>query len=336
MKKLIHATLALSTLISLNACGGQVAPTGGMPYTPNMVNGQGFAQNPYMQTGYSYQAPQQQGAQPNAMMAQPQQAAQPQFNQQQPPQQSAPRPAGPQSVSLRANANHPAPQLPPQQQVAPRPAAPAQQQQAAPRQTAESIAADLLVKTRQKFDQIQNFATTIDAFEKNEKGVTRLKLKVLYQKPTATKLEILEHSNGMFKGARLRYESGVDQVTGRPGGMLGVMKLTVPMSDERIQSRRGYRLDQIDTMAIVQRLVNPALSPKVLGKTNVGGREIIVLEFPAQNHFDPSITREVLGIDMQEHFIRIHEMYAGPELVYSLKLQDVQINAPLSAKDFDI
>lgn len=334
MKKLVQATLALSTLISLNACGGQVAPTGGMPYSPNMVNGQGFAQNPYMQTGYSYQAPQQQAPQSNPMMAQPQQPAQPQFNQQ--PQQSAPRSAaGPQSVSLRSSASRPAPQLPPQQ-VAPRPAAPVQQQQAAPRQSAESIAADLLVKTRQKFDQIQNFATTIDAFEKNEKGVTRLKLKVLYQKPTATKLEILEHSNGMFAGARLRYESGIDQVTGRPGGMLGVMKLTVPMSDDRITSRRGYRLDQIDTMAIVQRLVNPALNPKVLGKTSVGGREIIVLEFPAQNHFDPAITREILGIDMQEHFIRIHEMYAGPELVYSLKLQDVQINAPLSAKDFDI
>lgn len=331
MKKIVNTALMLSTLLSLVACGGQVAPTGGIPYTPNMVNGQNFAQNPYMQTGYNYQAPQQEHI--------PQQLHQPAPQQHQLQQQpNLPNPAQPrqqQSASLRANASRPQQPLPPQAQQTQRPAA-AVQQQTAPRQSAEAIAADLLIKTRQKFDQIQNFSAVIDAFEKDDKGVTRLKLKALFQKPTANKLEILEHSNGLFKGARLRYESGVDQVTGRPGGLMGVMKLTVPMSDDRISSRRGYRLDQIDTLAIVQRLVNPALNPKVLGKTNVGGREIIVLEFPAQNHFDPAITREILGIDTQEHFVRIHEMYAGAELVYSLKLQELQLNAPLSSKDFDI
>ena len=68
----------------------------------------------------------------------------------------------------------------------------------------------------------------------------------------------------------------------------------------------------------------------------MAGRPVAVLEYTPQNHFDPSITRELIGIDMQDHFVRIHEMYAGSELVYSLKLPEVQVNAPLTSKDFEI
>jgi len=344
MKKILNITLTLSTLISLSACGGQVMPTNGMMpqqgMQGQMMNSQAFGQNPYMQNNYAYEAPQQNVQQPGMPQTQPNLGmAQPN------PQMMQPNPAtrqtgAPQTVSLSARSARPNP-LPPQQQPRPmQPAPAAVQQQAAPQapaaQSPDAIAADLLNKTRMKFGQLQSFAGTLDAFEKNEKGTTRMKLKILFQGPTDTKLEILEHSNGLFTGAKLFYKIGSGNVTGRPGGLMSMMKLTVPMSDERISSRRGYRLDQIDIAAIVNRLVNPDLKPKVMGKTNVGGREIIVLEFPAQNHMDPAITRELLGIDMQDHFVRIHEMYAGPELVYSLKLQQLDTNVPLTAKDFNI
>lgn len=48
------------------------------------------------------------------------------------------------------------------------------------------------------------------------------------------------------------------------------------------------------------------------------------------------ITRELVGIDMQDYFVRIHEMYEGPALVYSLKISDAQYNVPLQAADFNI
>lgn len=118
--------------------------------------------------------------------------------------------------------------------------------------------------------------------------------------------------------------------------MMSFMKLTVPLSDERISSRRGYRLDQIDTLAIVNRLMKSGQQPKVLGKTNFNGREIAMIEFAGQNPFDNTITREVLGIDMQDNFVRTHEMYVGTDLVYSLKLEQVTVDGTIPASDFTI
>ena len=118
---------------------------------------------------------------------------------------------------------------------------------------------------------------------------------------------------------------------------MSFMKMTLPMSDSKIKSRRGYRLDQIDTNGITTRLLgNPNLSPKILGKTNINGHEIAVLEFTNVNTFDQRITRELLGIDMKDHFVRIHEMYEGQNLVYSLKLSDVAINTTVTAADFEV
>jgi len=353
MKKLLSASLALATLISLTACGGQaqIVPTPG--YGQQQGYGQSY-QNPYMQTGYNYQAPaaqqqqrQQQATAPNLanLSGQLPTAYNPQLNQQFAGQVSAaPQQAMRAPVAVPQQAPAPgvpqqAPQAAPQQ--APAPGVPQQAPQAAPpqqqAQTPEAIAQDLLRKTREKFNSMQNFKGIAEVMEKNEKGVTNLKLDVIFQKPGRSKMQILEHPNGMYVGVKLVYDSGQDKVTGRPSGMLGFAKLTVPMTDERILTRRGYRLDSVDSLAIINRLVNdPNKKPKILGKTTMAGNQVAVLEYIPQNHFDPNSTRELPGIGMNTRVVRIHEMYAGKELVYSLKLPQVQMNAPLSAKDFEV
>ncbi|PIQ26311.1 hypothetical protein COW36_15025 [bacterium (Candidatus Blackallbacteria) CG17_big_fil_post_rev_8_21_14_2_50_48_46] len=209
----------------------------------------------------------------------------------------------------------------------------------APKATAPSVSPtqSLLEKTKARFEQIQNFRAMADVFEtKAGKGPVKAKIKVTFQKPGNSKLEIIDHSNSLYKGAKLTYKSGIDSITGRPGGAMSFMKMTLPMSDDKVTSRRGYRLDQVDTLAIVSRLIRPELNPKLLGKTTVNGRPVAVLEYQATNHFDPTITKELLGIDMETYFVRIHEMYAGSELVYSLKLPDVQFNQPMTAADLDV
>lgn len=322
MKKLLNAGLALSTLLSLTACGGQaqMVPTAGYPQqTP--VTGQ----NAYFQNNYAYQAP---ATTPQGYN----QAVQPGVQQQAAPQ-TAPTRISAARVSAPQGTVAPRPTAPRATTPAPRPAA-AAPKPAAP--SAEQIGAELIAKSIQKFDQIQNFSIIATAFEKNEKGVTNLKLKLHFQKPTRTKMEIVEHTNSLFVGAKLLYESGSDQVTGRPGGMMSFMKMTLPLSDDRISSRRGYRLDQIDTLAIVNRLLKSGQQPRVLGKANVGGREVAMLEFTGANPFDQTITREVLGIDMQDQFVRSHEMYVGADLIYSLKLQQVDIDTQIPASEFTI
>lgn len=332
MKKQLMVT---ATLL-LTACGSQSQTQAYNPYMNQMGAAQmgasavSYQQNLYQQpSNYSYTPPKQgqmtgsaNNPMGNANMQQSSFASAPQ-------QASAPvtRSAAPNTkTAVKAPA------------VAPRTsAAKAPLPTAKPAAPAMSMTQTILSKAKASFDKIENYVATADVFEtKAGKGPVKAKIKVWFQKPGTSKMHLVEHTNGMFKDAKLTYKSGIDQITGRPGGAMSFMKMTLPMSDDKVTSRRNYRLDQVDTLAIVSRLIRPELNPKLLGKTTVNGRQVAVLEYQAQNHFDPQITKELLGIDLETYFVRIHEMYAGDELVYSLKLPEVQLNQPLSAKDFEV
>lgn len=330
MKKIVNSGLIVtSLLLSLTACGGKAnLAAGPAGITPPATLGAASQQpssyagaNPYAQPTYNYQAPEQ--------------AAAPRT-----PARPAPGTRLTPTIPVRTASGGVAPRTSApttRQPVAPRPGAAPAPRPAAAAPSADSVGRELIAKTRARFETLQNFVVTGSAFEKDAKGETRIKLKVAFQKPGQVRLDIVQHNNSMYNGTKLTYMAGGDKVTGRPGGALSFMKLTVPLSDERILSRRGYRLDQIDTNAITTRLLgNPALNPKILGKTTVGGREVAVLEFTNANTFDQRITRELLGIDMQDHFVRIHEMYEGQTLVYSLKLETVALDGAISAADFEV
>lgn len=337
MKKLLSSTLALMSLVSFTACSGSttMTPNAALMQQPSIATGQ----NAYAQTGFSYEAPDQaisqpgaQGAAQGAIALPAQQAAQ---------TAQAPVPAGsrptpvfgaakaPTQTAVKTAATTPARPA----ATAPRAATPAAP--AAP--SADSVGRELLAKSRARVESTQSFIVQGDAYEKDDKGETRIKLKLAFQKGGKSRLDIVQHSNSLFSGAKLSYVPGSDQVTGRPGGAMSFMKMTLPMSDSKIQTRRHYRLDQVDTNAIATRLLgNPSLNPKILGKTTINGRQIAVLEFHNVNDFDKTITRELLGIDMEDHFVRIHEMYAGDTLVYSLKLTTVNLDAPVTAADLEV
>ncbi|MEZ0374531.1 MAG: hypothetical protein ACAI44_35915, partial [Candidatus Sericytochromatia bacterium] len=322
----------LLSLVPLSACGGTANLAGSSYMSAAAQQPSSFSgQNAYMQPSYNYQAPEQ--GQPGM----PQQAMAPQATRR-PVTAAAPgsRPAPVLRPGTRTTPTLPVRQTAASAPVArPQAIAPAAPRPAAP--SADSIGRELIAKTKEKFNHLQSFSVTGEAFEKNEKGETKIKLNLIFQKPGQIKLTIVQHNNAMYNGTKLTYMANQNSVTGRPGGALSFMKLTVPMTDDRILTRRGYRLDQVDTNAIVTRLLgNPALNPKILGKTNIGGHEIAVLEFLNVNTFDQRITRELLGIDMQDHFVRIHEMYEGANLVYSLKINQVTYDAPLSAADFEV
>lgn len=338
MKKLFVTTLTSTlSLLMLSACGGQTQINPSMAYAPQ------YGQTPYQQSGYAYQNPNlaAQNAQVNPALQQ--QQAYPQYAGQQPtatapqtagtlPQNTATRAATPQTTQPRTAAST--------AQRSPSTATPTTRTQstAAPQTAAPKISAAqaLLINARKRVQTLSSATAVVNCFETNaEKGPTNLKANMLFLKGQ-TKLEVIAHQNSLFVGAKLTYHEGSDQVSARAAGALGLVKVSAPMSDKRILTRRGYRLDQIDVFAIANRLLNGKVEPTVLGKTQVNGRTIAILEFKNANDFDQSVTRELLGIDMENYFVHIHEMYAGSELVFSLKLENLQLNAPLSPQDLEV
>lgn len=334
MKK-SFATAFTSTLslLLLSACGGQTQINPSMAYAPQ------YGQTPYQQSGYAYQNPNLAAQNTQVNPALQQQQTYPQYAGQQQPTATAPQTNAVQAQNTPARTATPqtatrAASTPQRATTAPT----TRTQTAAPQTAAPKISATqaLLINARKRVQTLSSATAVVNCFETNaEKGPTNLKANMLFLNGQ-TKLEVIAHQNSLFVGAKLTYHEGSDQVSARAAGALGLVKVSAPMSDKRILTRRGYRLDQIDVFAIANRLLNGSVEPKVLGKTQVNGRNIAILEFKNANDFDQSITRELLGIDMENYFVHIHEMYAGPELVFSLKLENLQLNAPLSAKDLEV
>lgn len=215
---------------------------------------------------------------------------------------------------------------------APRPAAPPQTLPA----SKISAAQELLSKAKKRFQSLNSFKINVEGFEMlSGKSPSRLSFNMFANQGRA-KIEVLKHTNSLYVGVKMGYQAGADAISVRPGGALGFVKIDTKMSDDRLSTPRGYRLDQIDAFAISQRLLGGSEAPKVLGKTQINGRSVAILEYTHSNTYDQRITRELLGIDMEDHFIRIHEMYEGSTLVFSLKLSNVQLDVPVASTEMEI
>jgi outer membrane lipoprotein-sorting protein len=328
MKSLV---LVLASSLLFTACGNTMNTPAQQMYAAGYAQtyGQGFANAPQQPALNNY------AAAPNAFAAAPQGQPQ-QMVSQQPLPQTAPRTSAPSRPSGLVPAagyrqyqpGMAAPALP----SAPRPQAPAAAPQAPAAPADQST--QWLAQANQAFNGLQTLQATISTFEKAT-GTGTGQIRYTWKQPGQAKIDILKSSDSSRNGVKLAY-NGNGQVQVRAGGILGLMSLNLPMTDSKVKSGRQYLLSQIDLTATVQRLTQPGLQAKAVGKMQMGGSEVVVIEIIPQGHFDPRITKERLGIDLQTFLPRVHEMYEGNNLVYSAKLEQMQVNPSLGPDAFKV
>lgn len=340
----------LSSLVVLTACGGTVR-SNYSAMTPNYAAPQGYAA--YGQQAYGQTLAQPQtlgqtaytqpgaGAYPSTAYAMPTTgyAQQPEYNAA--PAQTAPvarnatttRAAKPTTASIKSPAAAPktAAKTPAKATTAPKTTTKASTPKAAPQvnQTEQWLA-----QARQSLGQLQGMIADVAVFEK---GLTPGNGQIrYYYRQGQVKIDIINSSDAGRKGVKLAYQAGSNEVKARASGVLSLVAVTLSMSDSKVKSGRQYLLNQIDLTATTTRLTQPGLQGKAIGKTSMGGSEVVVIEFVPQNHFDGRITKERLGIDLKTFLPRMHEMYEGNELVYSSRVEQVQINPNFGPKDFEV
>jgi len=328
MKPIIFTILALASLGSLSACSGQAQLNSAYPVAELNTHSQNFAAPmPAQQTHLSLGQP---AALPTTATE-----ARPQITQ-------------PQSPALRRQTvTLPGARAATDASPVNRPAIAAASQAALPLATQPSavqpqpvpqlsVAEQLLAQAVARFESLESFKISVEGFETvTGKSPSRLSFN-MYALNEQAKIEVLKHTNSLYVGVKMGYRSGADAISVRPGGLLGFVKVDTKLDDERLSTPRGYRLDQIDAFAISRRLLNGPHQPKILGKTELNGRQVAILEYTQANDYDARITRELLAIDMEDHFIRMHEMYEGPTLVFSLKLSNIQLNVPVSSAELGV
>ncbi len=333
---------ALTLTTALSACGGRGAMNAaytGYPQSYNQMNQMGQSQIAYAQTGYSQNQQtylqQQQNAQSQTANLNP---PMPQsYGQSFSSAEQTTSPAANTSRSTTATAaksttstSSTAAKKNPLPTASKTPA-----KTASPAAAKTPSASDYLSKARQAMASTQSLTATVSTLEKGPKGSGSGKIQYTFLN-NQVKIDVTASSDSSRQGVKLGYQVGGNQVKVRPSGILKMVSLNLAMNDQKLLSGRNYLIGQIDLAATVNRLTQPNLQAKVLGKTTFAGTEVIVIEIAGPCSFDAQITKEHLGLDAKTFMPRIHEMYQGSELVYAGRIEQLNVNPTLAANALEI
>jgi hypothetical protein len=187
----------------------------------------------------------------------------------------------------------------------------------------------------------QSWNTVTDNKKDGSKTV-RTKSLTRTQAPGSYRLEVLDSTNSTKVGSKAVFTYGDRQVKVKPGGVLGIVTLTLPMSDEKALSLNGWQVNQFVVKGVLDRLTGGGYDAAVAGTTTVSGTELKVLKVTsAHNTLDADIAYELIGYDAEQN-VRLWAVYGKPslglpqDLMYQLVTEKIEVNVNLAADTFKL
>lgn len=173
--------------------------------------------------------------------------------------------------------------------------------------------AEMLVAAAKKaFAALPGYRADMRYFQKNGTRTTS-GLYALTGKPLRhLRIDITE---GTGKGTKLLWHGG-DSVKARPGGLLSPIVVTLPLSDERLVSVRGYTLAETNIASLLDMMADPRNRLSYAGKSGnndvvtAAGRHILGGCSKMTAHLDAASLMPV-GVDATD----------GREVVFKVRLQ---------------
>lgn len=204
-----------------------------------------------------------------------------------------------------------------------------------------SAAQKILTKSKQTYDALTNFSATITNFSKrydkllpDAKPLTTAETKYVFQQPRNSLFNVIKHSNSMVVGAKMVWKGG-DTAKAKAGGVLSLIQMELPLTDDKMTTNRNLRFDQMDHVGILSRGLDSKAEVSLAGKSNIEGKDVYMIKIKGIGT-DPEITEENIAIDIKTFYIVADEMYAGKDLVYQTKINVETINSQLPSNTFDI
>ncbi len=181
------------------------------------------------------------------------------------------------------------------------------------------------------FAKIDDYRMTIAVHETDGSRVEERTYRVLFKKPTMERIDVVA---GPGRGGGIVWLGG-DKVKGHRGGILSGIRLVFDIHNSQVTTLRG---DSVDTATIPSMLadftnikgtISAASGPSINGAASVA--LTLDVATPATNH---GLTREILYLSNVTHLPVRRERFAGPDLVKSENVTDMQTDVGLTGADF--
>lgn len=196
---------------------------------------------------------------------------------------------------------------------------------------------EILERIQTQWQRVSDYTCTLETYTitEDDKQVSTIEHKFL--KPGWIRMQILE---GDGKGSIGVYDPFTKKVKGCKTGILKIIVLTMDITDSRVRSIRGHRIDQGDCLSLIERLRAYHSNGEFtsIERTTFDGDDAYLLRAAVQDSSRLwGATIENIWLDAEHYFpLRSEQRLADGTIVHYSMYRDIEVNTGLTEDDFKL
>jgi hypothetical protein len=201
----------------------------------------------------------------------------------------------------------------------------------------------IILKSKQNYELLNNYSGTLEIYskrndltQKDSPEITNSQSQYVFQSPRNQMFKVLKHNNTKMEGAKMVWKGGSTTKV-KADGILGFVTLELNITDSKVTTNRGWSIDKMDHVAVLNRALDSKANLTLLGKTTANGRDAYLIKIEnSLSGLDTLVTEEEISIDTKSYLIFSDSFYKDKDLVFQSKMSIQYINTSLPLDTFDI
>lgn len=196
---------------------------------------------------------------------------------------------------------------------------------------------ELFQQIQAKWEVLSDYTCTINTYTKKGEKEQKSTIEHKFLKPKWIRMQIVD---GDGKGSIGVYNPLTKKVRGCKTGILKIIVLTLEVTDSRVSSIRGHRIDQGDCLTLLERLEDYHRSGEITGieRTSCDGAPAYLFNAEVEDTSKLwGAKKESIWLSEESLFPLRSEQRLGDDMVvYSSTYRDIKINTGLTEDDFGL
>jgi hypothetical protein len=188
----------------------------------------------------------------------------------------------------------------------------------------------VLAAVRQARSVGKGFVADAETTETSPSGGGQQALKISYKAPSSLRIDVVKGS-GLSEGAKFVWTGGTEA---RVKAKIVPFTLSKPITDENLVSWNGWTIAKTSPQGILDSLLDPGATCRLLGEQDVHGRRLVVVSVVSPKR-PKGASHELIGIDPAVSLPASREIYQGQKLLYRLVIKRLSLTVP-TASTFEI
>jgi outer membrane lipoprotein-sorting protein len=208
--------------------------------------------------------------------------------------------------------------------------------------TVRDDAQEIIKKSNAAYSELKDFTaqvTILDSKTGEPNSADVGETKFFFKKLRKERVEITKSADAQKVGSVIVYLGGdkLQILLAKAIPFLG-KKFTLAVNDKRVSTSRGVPFDQLDMIAMLNRLGRQGVNTVFQGEGTVNGRKTLLIEATGTfKDIDPGVVREVVQIDAETMLPIQEEVFINQnKTVLKINVNDLKLNVGLKDEVFTL